>query len=257
MLVGLGHARRHARRRAGPRRRARGAPAARARAVGRGGGRVRHRRHPVPVDAVRRHADGAGLDGARARQLLGVLRGARGDRLRAGRAEVGRRVDGLAHPAAGGDAQRGRQAPSARATTRSPTSPPRRKAALIRNAASYALIPSSPAIDVVVADAAANWPHVLGQPRRPRPVADRLAQEHGRRPERLSVGRWSTRSTTSSRTRSASSAPRAPMRPSRISRTGSRTTSPIRRSRRQLSGVGRFVRRQRGSRRGPAPPAAG
>lgn len=32
------------------------------------------------------------------------------------------------------------------------------KAALIRNAASYALIPSSPAIDVVVADTAANWP---------------------------------------------------------------------------------------------------
>jgi hypothetical protein len=31
------------------------------------------------------------------------------------------------------------------------------KAALIRNAASYALIPSSPAIDVVVADTAANW----------------------------------------------------------------------------------------------------
>ena len=32
------------------------------------------------------------------------------------------------------------------------------KAALLRNAASYALIPSSPAIDVVVADAANNWP---------------------------------------------------------------------------------------------------
>ncbi len=32
------------------------------------------------------------------------------------------------------------------------------KAALIRNAASYALIPSSPAIDVVVQDSAANWP---------------------------------------------------------------------------------------------------
>jgi hypothetical protein len=32
------------------------------------------------------------------------------------------------------------------------------KAALIRNAASYALIPSSPAIDVVVKDTAANWP---------------------------------------------------------------------------------------------------
>lgn len=31
------------------------------------------------------------------------------------------------------------------------------KAALIRNAASFALIPSSPAIDVVVADTAANW----------------------------------------------------------------------------------------------------
>lgn len=32
------------------------------------------------------------------------------------------------------------------------------KAALIRNAASYALIPSSPAIDVVVKDTASNWP---------------------------------------------------------------------------------------------------
>ncbi|HEY1588032.1 MAG TPA: TadE family protein [Polyangia bacterium] len=32
------------------------------------------------------------------------------------------------------------------------------KAALIRNAASYALIPSSPAIDVVVKDTAMNWP---------------------------------------------------------------------------------------------------
>jgi hypothetical protein len=32
------------------------------------------------------------------------------------------------------------------------------KAALIRNAASYALIPSSPAIDVVVKDAVTNWP---------------------------------------------------------------------------------------------------
>lgn len=32
------------------------------------------------------------------------------------------------------------------------------KAALIRNAASYALIPSSPSIDVVVSDAAKNWP---------------------------------------------------------------------------------------------------
>lgn len=32
------------------------------------------------------------------------------------------------------------------------------KAALLRNAASYALIPSSPAIDVVVADTANNWP---------------------------------------------------------------------------------------------------
>ncbi|HEY2747580.1 MAG TPA: TadE family protein, partial [Polyangia bacterium] len=35
------------------------------------------------------------------------------------------------------------------------------KAALMRNAASYALIPSSPAIDVVVADSVANWPSYL------------------------------------------------------------------------------------------------
>jgi hypothetical protein len=33
------------------------------------------------------------------------------------------------------------------------------KAALMRNAASYALIPSSPAIDVVVHDTVVNWPH--------------------------------------------------------------------------------------------------
>src|SRR6185369_10674560 len=32
------------------------------------------------------------------------------------------------------------------------------KAALIRNAASYPLIPSSPAIDVVVRDTVQNWP---------------------------------------------------------------------------------------------------